>query len=644
MPDKPVRLTVSEIRQKIFEISGRPAEGAGSVAGQLFHEAAKCALSDGHPACWKSVLTSTLDEREWLASLYDRVVGPGLMRLQPSLADNGEDVLKLWVAAQQFVHWFCGLLREAMAQGNLRYDGQLEEWVGAESLFQAECDIVKVFFQPGWSRPVVVSGRLDQFVRIGPKRWCVVEFKLGGGHPEADAAQACLYRELLGGCGSAALLHFGNEGKQEEILFQREAMERARPKLVALIGALAGVCNDAATPASPVEWLGEVSSIGLAGIEAEAAQGAEVWPRKPGKAEDEMGRTLERTLREYGAEAQLAGEPQVGPTFVRFLLEPQRGITVSKIERRGAELQMRLGLDREPIIHRVEGRIAVDVQRREREYVSFGKLRAQLDAAGTEQGASKVLAGVDLRGKLHFLDLARECPHLLVGGGTGSGKTEWLRAAVASLIVSNTPETLRLAVVDPKRNAFPELAGSPFLWRPDALVDSPDSSVLSLLEDLIEEMLRRNGLLRQAAADDLLIYRHRTGDKIPRVVIVVDEFAELLLSGGRKQRDEFEHSFIRIAAVGRAAGIHLILATQRPSRQVVSGNLKANLPGKIAMRVATRIDSGVLIDQPGAEHLLGRGDLLLAGLSSDPVRLQSAWLSEEERQLIFGGTGSSTQT
>jgi DNA segregation ATPase FtsK/SpoIIIE-like protein len=468
---------------------------------------------------------------------------------------------------------------------------------------------------------------LDQFVRIGPDRWCVVEFKLGGGHPEADAVQVCLYHELLGGNGTAALLHFGNGPKEEELLFQQASLQEARPTLIALIGALA-----------------RVSSIKLGDIGSEAVQGAEAWPRKPGEAEIEMGRKLERTLREYGAEAQLAGDPQMGPTFVRFLLEPQRGITVSKIERRGAELQMRLGLDQEPIIHRVEGRIAVDVQRRNREYVSFGSLRAQLGSASPENGTAKVLAGVDLRGRLHFLELSGECPHVLVGGGTGSGKTEWLRAAVASLIVTNTPETLRLAVVDPKRNAFPELAGSPFLWRPNALVDSPDSSVLSLLEDLIEEMSRRNGLLRDAAADDLMQYRQRTGLTIPRVVIAVDEFAELLLSGGKKQRDEFEQSFIRIAAVGRAAGVHLILATQRPSRQVVSGNLKANLPGKIAMRVSNRIDSGVLIDQPGAEHLLGRGDLLLAGLSSDPVRLQSAWLSEEERQLIFRGTGLSTQS
>ncbi|MGB8259666.1 MAG: DNA translocase FtsK [Terracidiphilus sp.] len=616
-------MTVSALRQRIFGVSGRAAEGAGSAAGLLFHEAARCALDESHPACWKRVLTSSVDEQEWLACLYDSVVGPGLGRLQPSLADRGEDVLKLWRGMRQFVHWFCGLLGEAIDCGRLRYDGQREEWVGAESFFQAECEVEKVFFQPEWSGPVVVSGRLDQFVRSGPERWCAVEFKLGAGHPEADAAQVCLYHELLGGSGAAALVHFGNGPELEEILFERAAMEQARPPLTALIGALAGV--------SPAEQ---------AGMTSEGPNLTGEWPRRPGDEETEMGRKLERALREYGAEAQLAGEPQVGPTFVRFLLEPYRGVTVSKIERRGAELQMRLGLAQEPIIHRVEGRIAVDVQRLKREIVSFGSLRAQLHSAATEGGAARVLAGVDLRGRLHFLDLARECPHVLVGGGTGSGKTEWLRAAVASLLVTHTPETLRLAVVDPKRNAFPELAGSPFLWRPDALIDSPDSAVLSLLEDLIEEMSRRNGLLKQAAADNLEQYRQKTGQTLPRVVMVVDEFAELLLAGGRKQRDQFEQGFIRIAAVGRAAGIHLILATQRPSRQVVSGNLKANLPGKIALRVSTRVDSGVLIDQPGAEHLLGRGDLLLAGLSSDPVRLQSAWLSEEERQLIFRADAS----
>jgi hypothetical protein len=635
MPDSPARLSVSEIRQKVFEVSGRPSEGAGNLAGSLFHRVASCALDPNHPAYWETVLSSTLSEEEWLAALYEQALGPELVRLQPSLVHSGAEVLQLWHGTQQFVAWFCGLLREAANAGRLRYDGQSERWLGATQLFQSECDVERAFMEPGWSSPVIVCGRLDQFLRSGPDHWCVIEFKLGGGHPEADAAQVCLYRELLGGSGVAALVHFGGELQAHEILFPQRALEQTRPKLVALIGALAGVSGSGNKPT-----LERTDSI-------ETAMGRPTstsWPRKPGEDEAETGKRLERTLHEYGAEAQIAGEPLVGPAFVRYLLEPLRGVTVSQIEKRAAELQVRLQLDQEPIIHRVEGRIAVDVQRRSREFVSFDSVRAALPAAEADPGAAKVLAGVDLRGNVHFLDLARDCPHILVGGGTGSGKTEWLRSAVASLVVTHAPDSLRLAVIDPKKNAFPELAGSGYLWRQDALIDAPDASVLSLLEDLSEEMSRRYGLFKTAAADDLSSYRRKAGEPLARIVCIVDEFADLLMSGGRRQRDAFEECFIRIAQMGRASGIHLILATQRPSRQVISGNLKANLPGKIALRVSTRVDSGVLIDRSGAQNLLGKGDLLLAGLSSEPLRLQSVWLSEEERRSIFRALPVSTNS
>jgi len=624
MPESPVRLTVSQIRQKIFEVSGRPSEGVGSVAGSIFHSMAAAALDPEHPAFWQTALTGDLDEENWLCALYEQALGPELVRMQPSLATSGAEVFELWQAARQFVTWFCGLLREAMTSGRLRFDGRSERWLGGSELFQAECAVERLFMEQGWSKPVMVCGRLDQFLRSGPEQWCAIEFKLGGGHAEADAAQICLYRELLGGHGDAALVHFGGDAQAQEIVFSSSAMERARPSLIALIGALAGVSGSVVeTPTGPIEA---------------AAARSSAWPRQPGAEEAETGKRLERTLREYGAEAQIAGEPLVGPTFVRYLLEPLRGVTVSRIEKRAAELQVRLQLDREPIIHRVEGRIAVDLQRRQREFVSFKSLRGALPPAEADPGGTKVLAGVDLRGRIHFLDLARDCPHMLVGGCAGSGKTEWLRSAVASLVVTHTPETLRLAIVDPKKNAFPELAGSEFLWRPDALIDSPDSAVLSLLEDLIEEMIRRYGLFKAAAADDLASYRRKTDQPLARIVCVVDEFADLLMSGGKKQRDAFEEGFIRIAQMGRAAGIHLILATQSPRRQVVSGNLKANLQGKIALRVTTGIESGILIDQPGAQFLLGKGDLLLVGLSGEPLRLQSAFLSEEERQSIFHGT------
>jgi DNA segregation ATPase FtsK/SpoIIIE-like protein len=298
---------------------------------------------------------------------------------------------------------------------------------------------------------------------------------------------------------------------------------------------------------------------------------------------------------------------------------------------------MRLRLEQEPRIGRAAGRIAVDIERPQREYVPFGSLSTALAAEKRAGRKSRVLAGVDLMGTVHFVDLARDAPHLLVGGVPGGGKSEWLRSAVASLLVTNTPDTLRLVLVDPKKNAFAELTRSEYLWQADSLVDSPEGNTIPLLESLIEEMQRRYELFKRERADDLAHYAAKTGAAPPRLVCVVDEFADLLMGGKRGERDEIERGFIRIAQMGRAAGVHLILATQRPSRQVVSGVLKANIPGKIAFRVANRVESGVLLDQGGAQNLLGKGDLLLSAGSYDLLRLQSAYMSEDERRSAFGG-------
>jgi DNA segregation ATPase FtsK/SpoIIIE, S-DNA-T family len=159
---------------------------------------------------------------------------------------------------------------------------------------------------------------------------------------------------------------------------------------------------------------------------------------------------------------------------------------------------------------------------------------------------------------------------------------------------------------------------------------------ISALTQLIEEMKTRYGHLANASADNILDYQRKTGVQLPRLVCVVDEYAELLMStGNRADREQIEMSFVRIAQMGRAAGIHLVLATQRPSRQVVTGVLKANIPGRVALRVNTRTESGVVLDQGGAEFLLGRGDLLLAAGTSTLTRLQSAYLTDEDRQKIF---------
>jgi DNA segregation ATPase FtsK/SpoIIIE, S-DNA-T family len=620
MPTETNRLTVTDIRQKIFEISDEPSRGIGALPGQLFHRVADCALKSSHSASWRSVLTEELDADEWAQKLYDEVVGPDLTKLQSALRDGGLEVWQLWCAVRSFANWFRGLLAEAMERGLIYYDARKECWLGADSLFEQECDLSATLREPEWTADVTVVGRADQLNRVDQDRWCVVEFKLGGGHAEADAAQACLYHELLGGgMGSAALVRFDGNPKPHQILLSAERIAEARPQLMALIGSLAGVINGKTQ--GPPE-----------------TKAQKVWPKAAGEAERQQGSRLLEALKEYNADATLACDPLVGPTFVRYLLEPGRQVPARRIMAQGANLQIRLQVDAEPMISLSSGRVAVDVQRRDREVVYFSELRDRLNVERTEAGNSRVLAGIDLTGLIEFIDLAKDAPHLLVAGVPGGGKSEWLRAAAASLMVTNGPDTLRLILIDPKKNAFAELNGSTYLWRPDALIDTPDGSVIRVLIELIAEMQRRNDLFARVSADNLSDYYLKTRQQLPRLVCIVDEYAELLMGAPKKaDREQIETSFVRIAQLGRAAGIHLVLATQRPSRQIVTGVLKANIPGRVALRVSSRVESGVVLDQSGAEFLLGKGDLLLAAASSTTVRLQSAYLSGADRNEIFRG-------
>jgi hypothetical protein len=296
-----IRLTVSDIRQKIFEVSDEPSRGIGSLPGRLFHQVADCALRNGHPAFWQLALTNELDAEEWAQKLYHEVLGPGLTNSQSALRDNGSEVWQLWCAVRSFATWFCGLLSEAVNHGLLEYDARKECWVGADSLFDQECDLNATLREPDWTAEVTVVGRADHLIRVDQNQWCVVEFKLGGGHAEADAAQACLYHELLGGgVGSAALVLFDGSPKPKQIVLAPEWIGQARPKLMELIGSLAGVTKrQSSRPVDPQP---------------------KTWPKQARQIERDQGIRLIETLKEFSADASLAGDPLVGPTFVRKLL------------------------------------------------------------------------------------------------------------------------------------------------------------------------------------------------------------------------------------------------------------------------------------------------------------------------------------
>jgi DNA segregation ATPase FtsK/SpoIIIE-like protein len=219
------------------------------------------------------------------------------------------------------------------------------------------------------------------------------------------------------------------------------------------------------------------------------------------------------------------------------------------------------------------------------------------------------MLGVDLYGRLQFADLA-QTPHILVAGTSGSGKTEWMRSAIAGLLASNTPETLRLVLIDPKRNAFGDLKDSPFLLE-GGLVYPPDNSVVEVLDRLIAEM-----------EDRYRLFENWERSK-PRIVCFCDEYADLVAIRG--ERKEIEERIRRLGAKARAAGIHLVIATQYPRADIVDGALKANLQGRVCLRVTSHTQSNMMLNMSGAERLLGKGDLFWMDIG-EPVRLQAPLL------------------
>jgi len=224
---------------------------------------------------------------------------------------------------------------------------------------------------------------------------------------------------------------------------------------------------------------------------------------------------------------------------------------------------------------------------------------------------------------------------MLIAGTPGSGKSEWLRTAVAGLILTNTPDTLRLALADPKLSAFQALCESPFLHKQIAF---DTETITALIELLVEEMEKRYQEMAKVKADKLTDYVGLTGRRLPRIFFVCDEYADLMM-GEKKKKQMLEDMIRKLGQKARAAGIHLILATQQPSRQVTSGPILAIITAKVGLRMDA-INSRIFLGEAGAESLLGKGDLLYKCIG-DPVRLQSPYLPPEELEQVFGNAAAS---
>ena len=347
-----------------------------------------------------------------------------------------------------------------------------------------------------------------------------------------------------------------------------------------------------------------------------------------------MQQDLLRVLANYGLDATSDGPPLLGPTFIRFMVRPACGAKVAHFTGLTDEIALGMNLKTLPMIERFGGQIAVDVERPDRHAVEFEALRPLLPTTDPLQGNSRLLVGVDMAGNPVFIDLAKpEHCHVLVVGTAGSGKSIWLRAAIASLVETNTPATLQLVLIDPKRNAFTAWRESEHLREPIVFPD--EVPAVDVLHGLIREMEDRYKRMAEAEVDDLRGLVRKENRAIPRIVCVCDEYADLVSHSD--DRKEIEACIARLGAKSRAAGIHLVLATQTPRRDIIGGTIKANLPTCVGLRVSSGTEARV-IETPGAELLLGNGDLLLRSIG-EPRRLQGVLVGAGSEQAQLEAVG-----
>ncbi len=332
---------------------------------------------------------------------------------------------------------------------------------------------------------------------------------------------------------------------------------------------------------------------------------------------------IKRTLESFGIPVEM-GEINIGPKVTRFTLRPAEGIKLSRITALNQDLSLALSAHPIRIEAPIPGRpyVGIEVPNKSAAMVRLGNLISYPDFVSS--GTLGFCIGRDVTGEPVFSNIEK-MPHLLIAGATGSGKSITLHSTLVSLLYKNSPATLKLILIDPKRVELSSYNGLPHLVAP---VVTQGKKALGVFRWAISEMERRYEIFVKAGARDLQSYNKKHADEtMPFIVIVVDEMADLMAAYGR----DIENAIVRLAQMARATGIHLILSTQRPSVEVITGLIKANITARIALQVASQIDSRTILDTAGAEKLLGGGDLLFMSAElSKPKRIQGAFISEEE--------------
>lgn len=338
---------------------------------------------------------------------------------------------------------------------------------------------------------------------------------------------------------------------------------------------------------------------------------------------DRAQEIIQTTFEHFGINVSMAGV-RVGPTVTQYAFKPHKGVKLSRIVSLQNDLALALAAHPIRIEAPIPGKALVGIEVPNKTIGSVG-LRELLESRDFKGRKSNAMAplGKDVGGNVVSVQVDK-APHMLVAGATGSGKSVCLNVIIAALLYQNGPDDLKFIMVDPKRVELGVYAGIPHLLVPP--ITAVDEAI-NALKWGVREMERRLDHLAKAGARDIDSYNAKSKERMPKVVIVIDELADLMSQNKR----DVEAVIVRIAQMARAAGIHLVLATQRPSVDVITGTIKANIPTRLAFAVASQVDSKTMLDVSGAEKLLGRGDMLVSTPQiSKPKRLQGAYISDDE--------------
>ena len=344
----------------------------------------------------------------------------------------------------------------------------------------------------------------------------------------------------------------------------------------------------------------------------------------------EKAELLERTLQSFNVDARVVNVTQ-GPAVTRFEVQPSAGVKVNKIVSLADDIALNLKAQSIRIEAPIPGKAAVGIEI-QNDSVNMITIREIIDSREFKESKSKISFGVgrDIAGNAIIADL-KDMPHLLIAGSTGSGKSVCINSLITSILYKSTPDEVKLVLIDPKVVELGDYNGIPHLLIP--VVTDP-SKAAAALNWAVAEMLKRYNMFAENHVRDLESYNNKikeSGDPnaetLPQIVIIIDELADLMMAAP----SQVEDSICRLAQLARASGMHLIVATQRPSVEIITGDIKTNIPSRIAFATASQFDSRTILDMGGAEKLVGKGDMLYKPLGmGKPIRVQGCYISDEE--------------